>query len=217
MAAERPGEASSPRTTANVNVTDEGYTGSEAERPRGRQADAPARQDAVAGQGPAQRDKPRPTEGKTPASEVSKAKLELQSRLPALKDDADIGLQKEHIVVRDGKADLRFSGVLLASAAPATAPDGHWKELRIYQTEGGNHVFSRVSRSVLAKESDVYEAEVFDPSPASVPSQLLKKTREVARGAPLTWMDAAVGFFGYEPLAKVLYRKLDVQFEKEVP
>ena len=33
---------------------------------------------------------------------------------------------------------------------------------------------------------------------------------------PLTWMDAAVAFFGYDPLAKVLYRKLSVRFEEQI-
>jgi hypothetical protein len=152
----------------------------------------------------------------SPVSEVSKIKIRKQSRLPALDDDADVGVQKEHVVTRDGKADLRFTGVLLASAAPASAPKGHWQEYRIYQTVGDKHVFSRVTRSVLEGKDDAYEAEVFDPSPASVPSQLIRSAREIARARPLTWMDAAVAFFGYEPLAKALYRKLSVRFEEEI-
>jgi len=150
------------------------------------------------------------------ASAVSMTKVRMQGHLPALDDDADVGVQKEHIVTRDGKADLRFTGVLLASAAPASAPEGHWQEYRIYQTNGGKHVFSKVTRTVLEKENDTHEAEVFDPSPSSVPSQLLRSAREFARAAPLTWMDAAVAFFGYDPLAKALYRKLSVRFEEEV-
>jgi hypothetical protein len=140
----------------------------------------------------------------------------MQAHLPALDDDADVGVQKEHIVTRDGKADLRFTGVLLASAAPASAPEGHWEEYRIYQTNGGMHVFSKVARNVLEKNEDTHEAEVFDPSPSSMPSQLLRSAREIARARPLTWMDAAVAFFGYNPLAKVLYRKLSVRFEEEI-
>jgi hypothetical protein len=155
-------------------------------------------------------------EGAPKAGEVSAAKLKMKDHLPALDDDADVGVQKEHIVTRDGKADLRFTGVLLASAAPASAPEGHWQEYRIYQTNGGKHVFSKVTRTVLEKENDTHEAEVFDPSPSSVPSQLLRSAREFARAAPLTWMDAAVAFFGYDPLAKALYRKLSVRFEEEV-
>jgi hypothetical protein len=150
------------------------------------------------------------------ASAASPDKLRMQGQLPALDDDADVGVDKEYIVTRDGKADLRFAGVLLASAAPDSAPEGHWEEYRIYHTSGGKHVFSKVGRNVLEKEQDTHEAEVFDPSPSSVPSQLMRSAREIARARPLTWMDAAIAFFGYEPLAKVLYRKLSVRFEEEI-
>jgi hypothetical protein len=150
------------------------------------------------------------------AGALSKIKVSMQSHLPALDDDANVGVKKEYIVTRDGKADLRFSGVLLASAAPALAPEGHWQEYRIYQTNGGLHVFSKVARSVLEKDHDTHEADVFDPSPSSMPSQLLRSARELARARPLTWMDAAVAFFGYDPLAKALYRKLSVRFEEEI-
>lgn len=153
---------------------------------------------------------------KSAPKEVSEAKVRMQSRLPALDDDADVGVQKEQLVTRDGKADLAFTGVLLASAAPDSAPKGHWQEYRIYQTSGGKHVFSRVTRTVFAEEDDTHEAEIFDPSPSSVPSQLLRSAREIARSRPLTWMDAAVTFFGYDPLAKVLYRKLSVRFEEQI-
>jgi hypothetical protein len=153
---------------------------------------------------------------KSARKEVSEAKAALQSRLPALDDDADVGIQKEQIVIRDGKADLAFTGTLLASAAPPSALKGQWQEYRIYSTNGGKHVFSKLSRSVLAEERDTHEAEVFDPSPSSVPSQLLRSARELARTRPLTWMDAAVAFFGYDPLAKALYRKLSSQFEEHI-
>jgi hypothetical protein len=159
---------------------------------------------------------PRVKERGSKASEVSLAKVKMQDHLPALDDDADVGVQKEHIATRDGKADLRFTGVLLASAAPASAPEGHWEEYRVYQTDGGKHVFSKVTRTVHEKDDDTHEAEVFDPSPSSVPSQLIRSAREIARARPLTWMDAAVAFFGYGPLAKVLYRKLSVRFEEEI-
>jgi len=152
----------------------------------------------------------------SPATKLSALKVKMQARLPALEDDADVGAQKEYIVTRDGKADLRFSGVLLASAAPASAPEGHWEEYRIYQTDGGMHVFSKVARTVIEKDEDHHEAEVFDPSPSSMPSQLLRSAREIARARPLTWMDAAAAFFGYNPLAKALYRKLSVRFEEEI-
>jgi hypothetical protein len=157
-----------------------------------------------------------PEKKEPPRKDVSPGKIKLQSHLPALEDDADVGVQKEHIVVRDGEADLAFTGTLLASAAPSSAPKGHWQEYRIYETNAGKHVFSKVNRSVFAEDQDSYEAEVFDPSPSSVPSQLLRSARELARSRPLTWMDAAVAFFGYDPLAKALYRKLSGQFEEHI-
>lgn len=151
-----------------------------------------------------------------PEKKVSDAKSRMQARLPALDDDAEVGIQKDHTVVRDGKADLAFTGTLVASAAPTSAPTGKWPEYRIYETSGGKHVFSRITRSVLQEEPDINEAEVFDPSPSSVPSQLLRSARELARSRPVTWMDAAVTFFGYDPLAKALYRKLNGQFEEHI-
>jgi hypothetical protein len=146
---------------------------------------------------------------------LSQAKVKMQERLPALADDAETGQEKEQTVPRDGKADLGFAGKLLGSAA-STAPKGQWQEFRIYSTSTGKHVFSKVTRSIFADENDKYEAEVFDPTPTSVPSQLLRSAREMARSRPMTWMDAAVAFFGYDPLAKVLYRKLSVDFEERV-
>jgi hypothetical protein len=166
---------------------------------------------------PVSNDSPAPAdERKSPASEVSLTKISIRSRLPALDDDADVGVEKEHIVTRDGKADLHFTGVLLASAAPASAHTERWQEYRIYRTKGGKHVFSRLTRTVLERQEDIHEAEVFDPAPSSVPSQLLRSAREIARARPLTWMDAAVAFFGYDPLAKALYRKLSVRFEEQI-
>jgi hypothetical protein len=153
---------------------------------------------------------------KSPRKEVSEAKIKLQGRLPVLDDDSDVGVQKEQIVIRDGKADLSFTGTLLASAAPPSAPKGQWQEYRIYETSGGKHVFSKVTRSVFLEDPDTHEAEVFDPSPSSVPSQLLRSARDLARARPLTWMNAAVDFFGYDPLAKTLYRKLSGQFEEHI-
>jgi hypothetical protein len=154
--------------------------------------------------------------GESPRKEVSEAKVNMRSRLPALDGDAHLGVQKEHLITRDGKADLTFTGTLLASAAPPSAPQGSWKEYRIYATNGGKHVFSKITRSVEAEKQDTHEAEVFDPAPSSVPSKLLKSARELTHSRPLTWTDAAVAFFGYDPLAKVLYRKLGGQFDEHI-
>jgi hypothetical protein len=153
---------------------------------------------------------------KSPRKEVSEAKAKMQSRLPALDDDPDVGIDKEHVVVRDGKADLAFAGKLLASAASASAPKGQWHEYRIYATNGGKHVFSKVTRTVFADEQDSHEAEIFDPAPTSMPSQLLRSARDLTRSHPMTWMDAAAAFFGYDPLAKALYRKIGGQFEDHI-
>jgi hypothetical protein len=155
-------------------------------------------------------------EEKSPGREVSPAKIQMQSRLPALDDDTEVGNQKDQIIIRDGKADLAFTGMLLASAAPPSALKGHWQEYRIYETNGGKHVFSKVGRSVFAEEKDTHEAEVFDPSPSSVPSQLLRSARDLARSRPLTWMDAAAAYFQYDQLAKELYRKLSGKFEEHI-
>jgi hypothetical protein len=156
-------------------------------------------------------------DGKKPErKEVSPAKVQMQHQLPALADDADVGVQKEHLVSRDEKADLAFTGTLLASAAPDSAPEGHWRELRVYETNAGKHVFSRVTRTVFMKERDRHEAEIFDPAPASVPTQLLRSARDLTRSHPLGWTDAAVEFFGYTPLAKALYRKLGDQFDEHI-
>jgi hypothetical protein len=164
----------------------------------------------------APKDSPAKNKEKSPRKEVSEAKVKLQNRLPALDDDADIGVQKEQVVIRDGKADLAFTGTLLASMASPSAPKGQWQEYRIYESNGGKHVFSKANRSVFAEEQDTHEAEVFDPAPSSAPAQLLRSARDLTRSHPLTWMDAAVAFFGYDPLAKALYRKLSGQFEEHI-
>jgi len=147
---------------------------------------------------------------------VSEDKLQMRSRLPALDDDGNVGVEKGQLVTRDGKADLTFTGTLLASAAEGPTTKESWEEYRIYETSGGKHVFSKLTRSVLADEPDSSEAEIFDPSPSSVPSQLLRSARELTRSRPVEWTDAAVSFFGYNALAKVLYRKIGDQFNEHI-
>jgi hypothetical protein len=200
MGDERTEEFSEPRLNIKLAVADD------------TQRDEAKGKDAT----PTPSDKSREKENGSKAKSVSAAKVRRQSRLPALEDDADIGVEKEHIVTRDGKADLLFTGTLLASAAPASAPKEHWQEYRIYRTHNDKHVFSKVTRKVLEDDDDACEAEVFDPTPSTVQSQLMRKAREIARSRPMTWMDAAVAFFGYDPLAKALYRKLSVRFEEQI-
>jgi hypothetical protein len=221
MSPERPQESSDvdrPRRTDDIQDGKRAASNEPSEAAPGRQATVLVRGETVRDQQLTARSQTPPAKDrdKSQAQEVSEAKVKMQSHLPALADDGDVGVQKEQLVVRDGKADLAFTGTLLASAAPASAREGHWEEYRIYQTNGGKHVFSKVTRSVFAQEQDHYKAEVFEPSPSSVPSQLLRSARELTRARPLTWTDAAVNFFGYEPLAKALYRKLNDQFDEHI-
>ena len=218
MSSERPEEFSAPHVSRGAQPSDtrDGDAGADhrpADDTTRHQATVVVRGETVRDQEPKQQP---PDKEKSPRRELSEPKVKMQSRLPVLDDDADVGVQKEHIVIRDGKADLAFTGTLLASAAPPSAPRGQWQEYRIYETNGGKHVFSKVNRSVFAEDKDVHEADVFDPSPSSVPSQLIRSARELARSRPLTWMDAAVAFFGYDPLSKALYRKLSGQFEEHI-
>jgi hypothetical protein len=224
MSSQRPEEFSEPPVSRGRQTSDDRRDNETAgaQSPSGdatrHEATIVVRGETVRDQEPKSQAKESPPKDKekSPRKEVSEAKIKMQSRLPALDDDADLGVQKEHIVVRDGKADLAFTGTLLASAAPASAPKGQWQEYRIYETNGGKHVFSKVTHNVLAEEQDAHEAEVFDPAPSSVPSQLLRSARDLARSRPLTWMDAAAAYFGYDPLAKTLYRKLGGQFEEHI-
>jgi hypothetical protein len=147
----------------------------------------------------------------------SPAKLKMQSDLPALADDAQVGIPKDQRVIRDGKADLAFLGTLRASAAPPSAPQGQWAEYRIYETAAGKHVFSKVTRHVNAEQDDTHEAEIFDPTPDSVPSKLLRSAHDLTHSRPMTWEDAAIAFFGYDPVAKALYRKISGgRFEEQI-
>src|SRR5580698_531210 len=130
MSDERAEQFSEPRVSVDVSVSDDRHA-TEVHKEAGGEAKAPGAPDK--GKDNDKADKA-----------VSQFKLQKQNRLPALEDDGDVGVQKEHIVTRDGKADLLFTGTLLASAAPASAPKGQWQEYRIYKTHAGKHVFSKV-------------------------------------------------------------------------
>ena len=217
MSSERPEEFSEPAVSRDRQTSHEAIVVVRGETVRDQEPKSPPSPPKdSAPKDSASKDSGTKDKEKSPRKEVSEAKIKLQSRLPALDDDPDVGVQKDQIVIRDGKADLAFTGTLLASAAPPSAPKGQWQEYRIYATNGGKHVFSKVTRTVFAEEPDTHEAEIFDPSPSSVPSQLLRSARELARSRPLTWIDAAATFFGYDPLAKTLYRKLSGQFEDHI-
>lgn len=218
MSSERPDEVSKPSVSNGPQSFDQSRE-SDATRDHGPSNGASREPATVLVRGETignSEAKPAPKEAEAPRQEVSEAKVKLQNRLPALSDDSDVGVLKEQTVVRDGKADLTFTGTLLASAAPSSAPKGQWHEYRIYETNGGNYVFSKVTRRVQLDQQDAHEAETFDPTPTTVPSQLLRTARDLTRSHPLTWTDAAVAFFGYGPLAKALYRKLGPQFEEHI-
>jgi len=215
MSSERPEELSTPGSKpAQATAGDTGRSG---DAPR-QEAIVVVRGEAVREQDPKSppKDAAPQNKDKAPPKKVSEAKVKLQNRLPALDDDADIGVQKEHSVTRDGKPDLAFTGTLLASAAPSSAPQGRWQEYRIYETSGGKHVFSKIGRSITAEQQDTHEAEIFDPSPTTVQSKLLRSAHDLTHSRPMTWTDAAVAFFGYDPLAKALYRKVSGGFEEHI-
>jgi hypothetical protein len=224
LTTERPNEVSEPLASKGQQASDDRQDSQPAADRGSDNGSAPkeatvlVRGETISNRGPKSAAKASTSKDKekAPRKEVSEAKAKMRSRLPALDDDADVGVQKEHIVTRDEKADLAFAGTLLASAAPSSAPDEQWQEYRVYETSAGKHVFSKITRKVFVGQEDTHEAEVFDPSPSSVPSQLLRSARDLTRSTPLTWRDAAVAFFGYDPLAKALYRKLSGQFEEHI-
>lgn len=136
------------------------------------------------------------------------ATLEMLDRLPQLDDDDDIGKEIEHVVRRDGEPDLRFVGVLLASAAPESARmvnelprAGRWMELRIYRTIKGKYIFSEVGRTCVPNEIDKFKARVFDPTDRNF---LLGVNDDEAL------KEAAQSFFSFTPLAKKLYAKANI-------
>lgn len=120
------------------------------------------------------------------------------NRLPALDDDAFIGVEMEHIVQRDGEADLKFVGTLLASAAPDFRDQDRWREYRVYKTVGGRYVFSKIGRSIRNDEQDRFEASTWEEGKPD--KQWQRKDLK----------DALTGFFKWDQLAKQLYAKLSV-------
>jgi hypothetical protein len=228
MIPESPMESAEPNGRARQMTEDQeaSITPVSSERTTGRPATVIVRGETVRDSQPASApEKPLANDKQKPSlkqqlsgnkKEVSPAKERMKSRLPVLDDDGDVGLEKQQLVTRDNKADLAFDGTLLASAAPSPPVENSWEEYRIYETSAGKHVFSKVTRSVFANQPDRHEAEVFDPTPTSMPSQLLRSARDLTRAHPMTWADAAVGFFGYNPLSKALYRKLGSQFDEHI-
>jgi hypothetical protein len=145
------------------------------------------------------------------------ATSEMFNRLPKLDDDDDIGIEKEHIVPSDDEADLKFKGVLLASVASDPRGQGRWREYRVYCTAARRYVFAKVGRSLLDNERDKFEAKVWEPLSACEGGGF--QTR-VLRELPLPFdrqlAGALVEYFKFDPLAKQLYAKLDVDTTQRI-
>ena len=128
MSDERTEEFSEPRLNIRLAVSDD------------KRATDTERRDTPATQQESQRDKGNGTKEKAD----SMAKVRLQSRLPALEDDADIGVEKDHIVTRDGKADLLFTGSLLAvRRRRPRLPRGNGRSIGSTRRMPGNTYFRR--------------------------------------------------------------------------
>lgn len=136
------------------------------------------------------------------------ATWDMMMDLPALADDTDVDVEKKHLVQRDGEPDLKFTGKLIASAAPPSREQERWREYRVYRTNGGNYIFSRIGRSLVDREVDRFEAQIFEPATCPI---TLKDSSGVDR--EYTWQDAAMDYFKFDSTAKALYQKLKVDAE----
>jgi hypothetical protein len=146
------------------------------------------------------------------------ATIEMQSALPRLDDDKDVGNLLQHTVRRDEQPDIAFTGTLLASAAPEFRAQLRWREYRVYETKGGNLVLSRIGRSVKGDERDRFEAKVYKRAAALLVDDggnyraegdsVLADTKSRA--------EVLTGYFGFDELAKELYRKLGVKTETTI-
>jgi hypothetical protein len=128
-------------------------------------------------------------------------------QLPKLDDDDDVGVVKEQVVIRDGEADLKFRGTLLASAAPTFRGQDRWREYRVYRTAGDKYVFSKIGRSMLEDEVDKFEAQSWPNTWAPVFK---------VSGKQPEWKDAVVAYFRFDPVAKELYRKLGIESAERI-
>jgi len=129
------------------------------------------------------------------------ATQDMLTRLPKLDDDGCIGVEMDHIVQRDGEADLKFTGTLLASTAPEFRGQDRWWEYRVYRTSGGTYVFSKTGRSILDDESDKFEAYLWNAGQGDWRRGYLQAQK---------LEEALTSYFKFDSLAKQLYVKLKV-------
>lgn len=135
---------------------------------------------------------------------------DMRCRLPALDDDTQVGVLMEHVVPRDGEPDLRFKGTLLASAAPEFFGQDRWREYRVYRTAAGIYVFSKIGRSLMPGERDKFEAELWNQG-----RFLMKDGSWTGIGAEQL-KDGVTHYFKFDPLAKQLYAKLDLDTSERI-
>jgi EXLDI family protein len=142
-----------------------------------------------------------------PARITEMATYEMRDRLPALADDDKIGVECDYLLPRDGEADYRFTGSLVASAAPPDRGQERWREYRVYRTKRGRFVFSKIGRSIRDSEHDKFEAWSWSEGQET---EYQDGSFDVIHPKCSTLAEAAVHFFGYDQLAKELYAKLGV-------
>jgi hypothetical protein len=116
------------------------------------------------------------------------------------------------VVERDGQPDLRFTGTRLGEVSDKDSPrspgeEGRWHELALYRTQSGKYVCAKIARSTVEGERDRHEAKVVDPAEA---------TNVSWRGTDDFVRDSIVGFFGFQPLAKALYRAAGVDAAEQI-
>ena len=89
-------------------------------------------------------------------------------------------MKTEKLLQRDGAADIKFSGRVLAKAS-SQEDKGRWTELALYRTEGVKYVCHSIGRTMWAGEHDRHAADVCETT------------------------DGVIEFFGHGWLAKEIY------------
>jgi hypothetical protein len=81
----------------------------------------------------------------------------------------------------------------------------------VYQTKGGNYIFSRIGRSLIDVEVDRFEAAIFEPGQYAA---TIKEPSGADR--EYTWHDHAMAYFKFDATAKTLYQKLKLETEVSI-
>lgn len=75
-----------------------------------------------------------------------------------MKNDKDMRI----VVERDGRADLKFKGVLLASTTNKDNNSSRWVNCAVYKTAGGSFVYGEISVTTWQNEHNTHSGEKFD-------------------------------------------------------